>query len=430
MGSAPKVAILYHFFYPDDVVSARHFSDLAEGLAAAGWEVEVLPSNRGCRNPAQVYPSRERWRGIKISRIWRPRFAQSSSWGRTLNAAWMIAAWSRIALRGKSSRPDVVLVGTDPILSVLVALPLKWLRPEIQVAHWAFDLYPEAAIADGMLTASNTLVRLLTWLLSRAYASCNLIVDLGLCMRCRLETYGGAGVRRTIVPWALAEAKSPIPPEPDLRLQLFGDAKLALLYSGNFGRAHAYQEFLELARSMRGTGVEFRWSVRGNAVEQLRSELRECDTNVRLQGFVAESELSRHLAAADIHLVSLKPDWSGVVVPSKFFGALAAGRPVLFAGSEDCSVARWIREYGVGWVLNSSTFDEVQFHLRYLAENPDRLRELEAHCLDIYKSCFSQDKMMGLWAHELSQLVPAYSASLQALIYDHTHHGETDGGGC
>jgi colanic acid biosynthesis glycosyl transferase WcaI len=422
MGKAPKIAILYHFFYPDDVVSARHFSDLAEALAASGWEVEVLPSNRSCRNPAQVYPSRERWRGLKISRIWRPRFSQSSSLGRILNAAWMIAAWSRIALRGKPTRPDVVLVGTDPILSVLVAFPLKWLRPEIQIVHWAFDLYPEAAIADGMLMVSGTVVRLLTWLLRRAYASCNLIVDLGLCMRGRLEAYGGAGVRRTIVPWALVEAKSPMPPEPGLRLRLFGDAKLALLYSGNFGRAHAYQEFLELARSMRGTGIEFRWSVRGNAVEQLRSELQESDTNIALLGFVPESELSRHLAAADIHLVSLKPDWSGVVVPSKFFGALAAGRPVLFAGAEDSSVARWIREYGVGWVLNSSTFDEVRLHLRCLSENPDRLRELEAHCLDVYENYFSRDKMIGSWMRELIRL----ARPTDGAVYAHAHDGETD----
>jgi colanic acid biosynthesis glycosyl transferase WcaI len=422
MGKAPKIAILYHFFYPDDVVSARHFSDLAEGLAAAGWEVEVLPSNRGCRNPAEVYPSHERWRGLKISRIWRPRFAQSSSLGRILNAAWMIAAWSRISLRGKPIRPDVVLVGTDPILSVLVALPLKWLRPEIQIAHWAFDLYPEAAIADGMLAASGIAVRLLTWLLRRAYANCNLIVDLGLCMRRRLEAYGGASGHQTIVPWALAEAESPVPAEPDLRQRLFGDAKLALLYSGNLGRAHAYQEFLELARSMRGSGVEFRWSVRGNAVDQLRTAIHASDTNIGLLGFVPESELSRHLAAADIHLVSLKPDWSGVVVPSKFFGALAAGRPVLFAGSEDSSVARWIREYRIGWVLNSSTFDEVQFHLRYLAENPDRLRELEAHCLDVYENCFSRNKMIALWVQELIRLTPP----TEGAIYAHTQDGETD----
>jgi colanic acid biosynthesis glycosyl transferase WcaI len=409
MGNSPKVAILYHFFYPDDVVSARHFSDLAEGLVRVGWEVEVLPSNRGCRNPADTYPSRERWRGVKITRVWRPRLVQSSSLGRIVNAAWMIAAWSRIALRPRASRPDVVLVGTDPILSVLVALPLKWLRPEIKIAHWAFDLYPEAATADGFVNPTGKMVRTLTALLRRAYGNCDLIADLGVCMRSRLEAYGKAATRQTIVPWALAEEPAPLAPEPALRRRLFGDAKLALLYSGNLGRAHAYREFVGLARSLAGTGIEFRWSVRGNAVDQLRSELRETDTNIKMLGFVPESELTRHLAAADIHLVSLKPEWSGVVVPSKFFGSLAAGRPVLFAGPEDSSVAHWVREYRVGWVLNSTSFAEVAFRLRYLAEDPGRLRELQAHCFDIYTGYFCRDKMMGLWARELGQLLRTQS---------------------
>jgi colanic acid biosynthesis glycosyl transferase WcaI len=405
MGKAPKVAILYHFFYPDDVVSARHFSDLAESLAQAGWEVEVLPSNRSCRNPADTYLQRERWHGVNITRVWRPRLAQSSLLGRMVNAAWMIAAWSRIALRPRAARPDVVLVGTDPILSVLVALPLKWLRPEIKIAHWAFDLYPEAAIADGLVNPSGKMIRALTALLRRAYRNCDLIADLGLCMRRCLEAYSSTAARQTIVPWALAEESAPKASEPNLRRRLFGDAKLALLYSGNLGRAHAYREFLELARSLAGTGIEFRWSVRGNAVDQLRSEIHESDTNIGMLGFVPESELACHLAAADIHLASLKPEWSGVVVPSKFFGSLAAGRPVLFAGPEDSCVAQWIREHRVGWVLNSTSFVEVAFRLRYLAEDPERLRELQAHCFDVYVTYFCRDKMMDLWARELFQLL-------------------------
>jgi colanic acid biosynthesis glycosyl transferase WcaI len=407
---APKIAILYHFFYPDDVVSARHFSDLAEGLARAGWEVEVFPSNRGCRNLADIYPARERWRGVNITRVWRPRLAQSSSMGRILNAAWMVAAWSRIALRPRATRPDVVLVGTDPILSVLVALPLKWLRPEIKIAHWAFDLYPEAAFADGLVNPAGKMIRVLTALLRRAYGKCDLIADLGLCMRSRLEAYSSAAARQTIVPWALAEEPAPTAPEPNLRRRLFGDARLALLYSGNLGRAHAYREFLDLSRSLVGTGIEFRWSVRGNALDQLRSDICETDTNIGMLGFVPESDLARHLAAADIHLVSLKPEWSGIVVPSKFFGSLAAGRPVLFAGPEDSSVARWIREYRVGWVLNSTSFAEVAFRLRYLAEDPERLRELQAHCFEIYVTYFSRDKMMDSWARELRQLLPMQPA--------------------
>src|SRR5215469_9486421 len=366
-GLRRRICILYHFFHPDDVVSSRHFSDLAEDFAAAGWEVEVLPSNRSCRNPSRQYPAKETWKGIQIHRVWRPPLSQSSTAGRLLNAFWMLAAWSRLAFRSAATRPDVVLVGTDPVLSVLIALPLKWLRPQMKVVHWAFDLYPEAAVADGLLTQSSRKVRILTTLLRRAYRHCDLIADLGPCMQQRLQVYGESLPMRTIVPWALSEEPGPRPAEPSLRRRLFGDAGLTLLYSGNFGRAHSFQEFLALARHMRSSGVDFRWSVRGNAVADLQAAIQPEDTNVGLLPFVKEEELASHLAAADIHMASLKPDWSGIVVPSKFFGSLATGRPVLFAGPEDSCVARWIREYQVGWVVSEGAIEEVDLRLRHLA---------------------------------------------------------------
>src|SRR5690348_17334898 len=144
--SQPRLAALYHYFHPDDVVSARHFSDFCQELAARGWHVEALPCTAGCRDERKSYPHREEWNGVSIRRVWRPRFRQASTLGRMLNAAWMILAWST-ALVGKRhrARPDVLVIGTDPVLSVLVSLFVKRLRPTIRVVHWCYDLYPEAA---------------------------------------------------------------------------------------------------------------------------------------------------------------------------------------------------------------------------------------------------------------------------------------------
>jgi hypothetical protein len=286
----------------------------------------------------------------------------------------------------------------------LVALPLKWFSPRIKIAHWAFDVYPEAAIADGLLSHSSFQTRAILRLLRKAYVRCDLIADLGPCMRNRLLAYDAAAARQTIVPWALNEPPGPALPEPELRRRQFGDARMAALYSGNFGRAHSFREFLALARLMRSSGVQFRWSVRGNAVDDLRSEIRPSDTNVGILPFVPETELASHLAAADIHMVSLKPNWSGIVVPSKFFGSLATGRPVLFAGPEDSCVARWIREYQVGWIVSDSSLVEVDARLRHLAAAPERLRELQAHCHNVYQKYFSREKMLQLWVSGLNQL--------------------------
>src|SRR5438067_5424027 len=307
MPRSPRATVLYHYFHPDDVVSARHLSDFCEDLAARGWTVEAMPCNRGCRD---------------------------------------------------DRRPDVLVVGTDPVLSVLTAVAVKALGGRrVRVAHWAYDLYPEAPVADGLLREDSAFVRFLRRLLRRAYAACDLIADLGPCMRARLSDYGHRSRTVTLVPWALSEPATIDRPDPGVRAKLFGDARLAVLYSGNFGRAHSYAELLALARRLRGRGVHFCFAVRGNRADELREAVRPDDVNVSFAEFTPEAELRPHLAAADVHVASLRPEWTGIVVPSKFFGSLAAGRPVLFAGAPDSAIALCIRQHGVGWVLGASNVE-------------------------------------------------------------------------
>ncbi|HEX4589761.1 MAG TPA: hypothetical protein VH120_07520, partial [Gemmataceae bacterium] len=90
--AASKVTVLYHYFHPDDVVSARHYTEFCQGLAERGWDVMALPCNRGCRDESRSFPLQERWEDVHIRRIWRPRFRQASGLGRILNAAWMLGA--------------------------------------------------------------------------------------------------------------------------------------------------------------------------------------------------------------------------------------------------------------------------------------------------------------------------------------------------
>ena len=119
-------------------------------MARRQWSVEVIPSNRSCRDESRSFSGRENWNSIKIDRIWRPRFNQALFLGRLFNALWMIVAWSLRAFRFRNV-PDVLLVATDPVASVLVVRVWKFFHPRLVVAHWCFDLYPEAAVAQGIL---------------------------------------------------------------------------------------------------------------------------------------------------------------------------------------------------------------------------------------------------------------------------------------
>ncbi len=424
--SRPRVTFLCHYFHPDDVASARHVSDLCEDLAAHGWDVEVRPSNRGCRDESDAYPPREDWRGVAIRRVSRPAFRQASSAGRTLNAAWMIARWSTIVARRSTVRSDVIVVGTDPVLSVLVATVVKRFRPEVRVAHWCFDMYPEAAIADGMLHEGSLAVRLIRRALRSAYASCDLVADLGECMRGRLAVYAHGARSVTLVPWAVVEPQVVSDGDSVTRAELFGDASLGLLYSGNFGRAHSCDTILELARALRDDGARFCFAVRGNRVNELHAAVRPSDVNVSFASFAPESHLESRLAAADVHLASLRDEWTGAVVPSKFFGSLASGRPVVFAGSHSSALARWIHEHEVGWVLNHESVPDVARSLRQLGSSRSELVALQKRCHAVYQKHFARARVTTAWDRELRALLGARHTCSEHPEGTHTGLGRED----
>ena len=400
----PRAALLYQFFHPDDVVSARHYADFAEGLRDRGWEVHVWTSNRACRDDSIQYSRTENWRGIHIHRIRKPRFKPGSNLGRLVSIIWMITAWTLALGRPRRDYPDVIVIGTDPPLSIFTAFTIRLFRPSARVAHWCFDLFPEAAVADGMIAAHSRVEHLLKKFARAAYHNVALLADLGPCMRRRLRSYGHRAAEVTLVPWALVEPNRPNPPDPAVRTKLFGDASLSLLYSGNFGRAHAHQGFLELARMLRADNVTFAFGMSGNRADYVKESVQAADVNIRVLGFAPESELEARLSSADIHLVSLRSEWEGIVVPSKFFGSLAAGRPVLFDGPEASSIAQWIREYQVGWVLTPESMESVAAELRTLASSKDHLHEMQQRCHAVYQKEFSKRVTLDRWDQALRRL--------------------------
>jgi glycosyltransferase involved in cell wall biosynthesis len=387
----PSIAVLYHYFPPDDIVSAVHLGDLASGLTKCGWQVSAHPCIWSSDDQGIRFASREVWQCVSVSRVWRPNLRQASDAGRFLNAAWMIFRWSLLAITLKP-RPDVLLIGTDPILSLLVARIWKLFRPE-------------AAIADGFLPRRSLLTRCFAALMGSAYRKCSLIVDLGPCMRALLLKYPSPAKRETIVPWAFEEPAAPLPMAVSERLALFGNTRLALLYSGSFGRAHSHQEILDLAESLHPRGVKLVFSVRGKRQEELKEAVEQRNAGIGFVPFASSDKLQDRLACADIHVVTLRSGWTGMVVPSKFFGALAAGRPVLFVGDAESSLARWIREFEIGWVLTSENLPQVSEQLLSYMESTEKIAAMHQRCFTVYQQFFSRATQIQKFDRSLRSLL-------------------------
>ncbi len=309
----------------------------------------------------------------------------------------MLSRWSLLAFR--PNPPAAIIVGTDPILSVAVSIIWKLVRPRTRIVHWVFDLYPEAAYADKLLAPYGLIASLLKKVLRRAYAACDAILDIGPCMRRRLAHYPSAARQETIVPWALEEPSAVLPVGEEERHQIFGSTRVAMLYSGNFGRAHTFEDFLSLARALRTKDAVLAFSVRGNREAELHSAVSRIEGEnscaVKLVPFAPQEKLLDRLASPDIHLLSLASSWTGLVVPSKFFGALAAGRPVLFSGSLESSIAEWITRFDLGWVLTPNNVEETATRLLSYMDDEEGIRAMNQRCRETYQEHFSRETSLN-----------------------------------
>ena len=137
--------------------------------------------------------------------------------------------------------------------------------------------------------------------------------------------------------------------------------------------------------------------MRGNSVSELKESIpKECN-NIQFIEFASYEKLNDRLSCADIHIVSLKKDFTGLAIPSKFFGSLAIGRPVLFSGSKKSNITKWINDYNLGWSMNSENIEEVATEIIQIKENKSKLLEYYVNSYNTYLKIFSLNEQLLKW---------------------------------
>lgn len=317
--------------------------ELAEGLVRKGHRVVVITS----RGPADLgLPARETVNGVELIRVGAAPFTRASHWRRGLSYAGLYPqfAWQ---VR-KLGAVDAVVSMTDPPLQV-AAVALASGRAKKKI-HWAQDVYPELAEELGVIPRGGLAARLLRAVSLWALRQQDEIVALGRCMRERLIRRGvDAGKIEVIPNWSSVTPVSAEQAEA-MRARLGWGGKFVVLYSGNIGLAHDFDTLARAAKMLEGSRVRLVFAGDGPRLGQLRRETAGWP-HVAFLPPQPKEDLSAFLAAADLHLVSVRSGLEGLVVPSKAYGIFAAGRPVIYVGPEDCEVARVIRESGHGAVV-------------------------------------------------------------------------------
>jgi colanic acid biosynthesis glycosyl transferase WcaI len=104
-------------------------------------------------------------------------------------------------------------------------------------------------------------------------------------------------------------------------------------------------------------------------------------------------------------MISLNKGWNGLVVPSKFFGSLATGQPVIYAGPEDSAIACLLKEHEIGFYIDEKSLEDVVIKLDLLSKNTSVMNILQKNTFEIYKNSFSKKIVVDKWDRVLRQLI-------------------------
>jgi glycosyltransferase involved in cell wall biosynthesis len=346
-GDRPRILVLNQYYWPGVEATAHLLTELCEALAV-DYDVEVVT---GVLHGHEDAPRELERNGVRIVRVSSTAYERSELGRRAANYFSYLGSALTHALRGPA--PDLVLCMTDPPI-VGDAGVLVGRRFGVPVLVISQDVFPEIATELGRLR-NRGVVGVLRTLVGAYLRRADRIVAIGETMRRRLEAKGAAPDRLRVIPnWVNTQEITP-QPRSNAWAQAHGlDSQFVVMHSGNVGHAQDLDSLVRAATFLRDLEdllvVVAGFGARHTEMVDLARRLEVTD-RVRFLPYQKRDRLPLSLSSADLHVVGLAKGLAGYVVPSRLYGILSAGRPVIAAADEDSETARLVAEVGCGVVI-------------------------------------------------------------------------------
>jgi colanic acid biosynthesis glycosyl transferase WcaI len=397
------IIFVNRYFYPDQSATSQLLTDLASALTQTGFTVHVICSRQRYADPAARLAPQESINGVTVHRVWTTRFGREGLLGRALDYATFYCSSALTMLR-LLRRGDTVIAKTDPPLVSIVAMMAAKIKGA-QLINWLQDIFPEVASLLGANPLPRPLDALLRTCRNLSLRSARVNVVLGEGMRDRLLRLGIPAMRIEIIEnWADCSKDAPKEASHSiLRAKVALMDKFVVGYSGNLGRAHEFETLLGAAEILKDDS-EIVFLMIGGGAGMLK--LSKITVERGLKNFLflpyqPRQNLCDSLAASDVHWVSLLPELEGLIVPSKFYGILAAARPTVFVGNPDGELACAIRRGRCGVTVAVGDVDALVDEVRHLKKDPAYRKCLGTNAYQHYCEHYSAPRAFDRWAEIL-----------------------------
>lgn len=408
-----KFVFVNRFYRPDLSATSQILTNLTLALDLPNSEIHIVTSRQLYENNKVTLPPEDYLDNIHIHRAWTTRFGRAQLLGRSLD--YLSFYFTAFALLLRLVRNgDIVVAKTDPpLISVIAAITVKLKNGRL--INWIQDVYPEVAGelgVKGFTGLKYTFIKFVrNWSLKTAESN----VVLGNIMAKRINSEINKPESTCVIHnRIIGKNLIPINQKDNSLREEWGLAnKFVVGYSGNLGRAHDYQTILEAAiRLQEKTDIVFLFIGGGANYELLKQGIKARGlSNVQFKPYQGSNTLALSLSVPDVHLISLKPALEGLIVPSKIYGIMAVGRPVIFVGDRDGEIACIVNEGDCGMTVPIGDTVALADAIEDYVKDESRRHSQAKNSRIIFERNFCTEKIDMQWRELLGQFAEVPTAA-------------------
>ena len=399
------IVFFTQLYYPDITTTATLMTDLVEDLAGNGMNPEVV-----CAQPTYLtngkFPKVEFHRGVEIRRVWTFLLDKNNNIGRILNST---SCFFSMLPRLLSSRNNTLMVfNTNPALLSLLGFINAKLRSQryIVLVH---DLWPELPAHIGMIKINGVLYRAIEFANKLAFKHASATVVLSGAMKKRVldKVPGMNGSVHVIHNWVDADRVYPVAKADNRLLNDLGiQDKKVVMYSGNLGRYQPLEVMIGASNELRNRkDMVFVFAGDGGK----RQKIQEMAASLKLKNvmfipFQPLERLAESLSMADMSLIGIYPENEGVIMPSKLYGLLAVGKPIICVSDPKSEVVEILNHAKAG--VHSSIDDprELAQKIVSLLDDTQKAQEMGANGRRYFLEHFERKKITKQWKEMLKKV--------------------------
>ena len=378
----PKVLVLCQLFYPELVSTGQTMTELCEVLIEKGLDVEVICAPMTHIQNDTSVPGIIYHKGIKIRRVYGTRFPKLNLLGRVINqCTYAISVILHLMIN--ASRDPVIVLTNPPYLAFLCVL-LNFMKVKRPYIYVIFDVYPDTAVNLDVISANGIIAKVWDRLNIYSIKKAAHVVVIGRCMenviRNKLAKIGCDPGDRLSIIHVWSDDRAIIPGRKSNAFVNLWELnnKFVIAYSGNMGRFHDMETIMAAANKLSNMkNIVFLFIGEGHKKSwMIEYAERHGLTNCQFHSYVERERLGDMLSCADIGLVSLLEGQEGLSVPSKCFGLMAAGIPVIGIMPSNSEIALVIKEEQCGIVVPPSDIDGLVSAIMELYNKPQLCVEM------------------------------------------------------